>query len=156
MKKEVTLYNLIFPLWVAVFLPPFILIPLIGNLFIDGIVLAISLKIWGEIIQWDSFRKIVLKAWGIGFLADIVGALLLFILTMITGASLEQYNPWKNIISILAYVLVIFMAGGLIAFLNYKILCKVYVDHLICKKVSIVMGVITAPWMFLIPTTLFM
>ena len=45
MKKDVTLYNVLFPLWMLLMFPVMWLIVLPGNFIIDSIVLIISMLI---------------------------------------------------------------------------------------------------------------
>ena len=47
MKREVRLYNVIFPVWLMFLFPQIWLISLPGNLVIDVLVLAVTLKVLG-------------------------------------------------------------------------------------------------------------
>ncbi len=48
MKKQIRLYNVIFPIWVLMFYPnpPVILITLFGNLAVDALVMAAVTAPW--------------------------------------------------------------------------------------------------------------
>lgn len=82
-------YNVIFPIWFLLFFPPVILITLFGNYVIDSIVLIVCFylfKISNSQINLKTFyKKSILKVWLYGFLADILGALILFLCVMFEG-----------------------------------------------------------------------
>jgi len=73
MKKEVRLYNVIFPVWMMFLFPQIWLIALPGNLVIDVLVLAVTLKVLGHPNKWAVVKKLWWKFWLLGFLADFVG-----------------------------------------------------------------------------------
>ena len=85
--KDIKLYNVIFPLWFVLFLPPVILITLVGNFVIDSLVVIACFFIFKladiqkSLIEF--YKGSILKVWIFGFIADIIGASILFILGMI-------------------------------------------------------------------------
>ncbi|MDK2855332.1 MAG: hypothetical protein PWQ41_1735 [Bacillota bacterium] len=77
MQRKLTLYNVIFPLWLVMFLPPFVWWVLLGNLLIDAAVILLALWVAGWRVERPALAGYILTAWCLGFLADITGALLL-------------------------------------------------------------------------------
>lgn len=77
--KTVKLYNMIFPIWFLIFLPPVAFIMLFGNFIIDSIVVISCyyfLKLTKLDLKLEEFYKsCIFKVWGYGFLADIIGHL---------------------------------------------------------------------------------
>lgn len=73
-RKNTKLYNIIFPVWIIAMFPPFIFVTLPLNFIIDRLVLVCTMKH----LHTDNYRQIVKKCiwkvWGLGFLADFVGA----------------------------------------------------------------------------------
>ena len=51
MKKEIKLYNVIFPIWMLILIPPLWLVVLPGNFLIDLLVLYISMRILKKIVN---------------------------------------------------------------------------------------------------------
>lgn len=162
--KNVTLYNVIFPLWFAIFIPPLILIPLIGNFFIDAIVLLLAMKINKTDKSFDILKKVIFKTWIFGFIADIIGVAMLmrlgylkayyqmnYSLTSDAGF-FNEYEPFKTFSTFSCYLVVILVVGGIIAGINNKILLKQGFEKSMAKRIGIILGLFTAPWSFLIPT----
>lgn len=79
MKKDVKLYNMIFPLWTLFFLPPAWLVVLPANFVIDSLVFRLAAKVSKLQGVASLYKKSILKIWGFGFLADIIGAAFLFL-----------------------------------------------------------------------------
>ncbi len=76
--KKTKLYNVIFPVWLMVLIPPIILIVIPANFIVDSLVLLLGFKILSITDKLRNYKKCILKAWIFGFLVDIVGSLLLF------------------------------------------------------------------------------
>jgi hypothetical protein len=64
----------------AIFIPPFTLIPLLGNLLIDGSVIYLTLKRNNVRLEGRKLRMLILLAWVMGFVVDLIGVGLLFLL----------------------------------------------------------------------------
>jgi hypothetical protein len=150
--REIKLYNVIFPLWAIFFFTPLILVPLIGNLIIDGLVIYLTLLFKKTKLEWNSLRTIILKAWGIGFGCDLVGFALLFVLS--SNGKINDYNPFASMLTTLAYLFAIMVAGIMIFWFNYRVLMKEGIEWKVSLTVAITMGIVTAPWLFLIPTNI--
>lgn len=148
--KKDSLYNVIFPLWAIFFMTPLILIPLIGNLIIDGMVISITLRLIKTHLPWKRLREIILKAWGIGFGSDLVGFAVLLTITGFTR--INEFNPFVDGRTLFAYLFAICVSGISIFGFNYKILRREGLGKKSSIIVSLAMGITTAPWMFLIPT----
>lgn len=148
--KGQTFYNLIFPLWVALFLPRFIYVLLLGNLLIDGLLILAVLSLSRIKLPPLSLGSLILKAWGAGFAADLVGAAVL--LTLESLVPVDAYRFWTSLTSILSYLLAITAAALLIWACNRKFARQAGVSPQAAKRLALVMALLTAPWMFLIPT----
>lgn len=151
-QRDIKLYNVIFPLWAIFFFTPLIIIPLIGNLIIDGLVIYLTLLLKKTKLEWKKLRAIILKAWGIGFGSDLVGSVLLF--TLSSNSIIDDYNPFANMLTTLAYLFAILAAGIMIFWFNYRVLMGEGIERKTSLTVAITMGILTAPWLFLIPTNI--
>ena len=159
-KKK--LYNVIFPIWFLLFIPPVIILTLIGNLFIDSLVIIICVRAFKreeDLHNKEFYFESIVKVWLFGFLADFIGALLLFILVFLTDNLLPNdiyygvgFNPLSNIFSFFIVFSAIVISGFLIYFINYKITFKYIIEkNKIRVKMSLILALVTAPWTFLIP-----
>ncbi len=144
MKKDITLYNVLFPLWMLLLFPALWLIVLPGNFIIDSIVLMISMLIMKMPEKKDFYKKNILKIFGFGLLADAVGSV--YMLIMMIGFELGRMgDEWYLTVPALL------IASGLIFVFNYFITFKCC-EKKIRFKLALVFAVVTAPYTFLIPS----
>lgn len=154
--KDVRLYNLIFPLWLALFFPPYVFIILLGNLVIDGLVIYISLRLNKIKLEKKTLQKLILQAWGLGFLADIIGVLFLFLGLVTLGRTLELQDVvmWNSPVTIVFFFLAILISSLCIYFFNFWIVKKAKIEKNIAWRVALTMAIVTAPWLFLLQVRL--
>ena len=167
MRKEsrVTLYNILLPIWILVFWPSWLWLILIpANYLIDRIVLRWSL---GDMPEKGGFcRRHTWKVCIAGFVADGVGALLLFAVFMFSAVVEETkvgeifqdiaygvgFNPFSDILAFLVVVAAVLVAMLLIYLLDRWILKRAGLDMEQVKKSAIRLAVITAPYLFFFPS----
>lgn len=70
MKKDVKLYNVLFPLWLLLLFPRMWLIVLPGNFIIDSIVLLVTTSIMRIEGKWEFFKMFILKVYIFGICAE--------------------------------------------------------------------------------------
>lgn len=150
--KDVRLYNLIFPLWFALFFPPYVFIILLGNLVIDGLVIYISLRLNKIKLEKKALQKLILQAWGFGFLADIIGVLFLFLGLVALGSRLQiqEVVMWNSPVTIVFFFSAILISSLCIYFFNFRIAKKAEIERNIAWRVALTMAIVTAPWLFLL------
>jgi len=159
-NKGIKLYNLIFPMYMLWVMPPIIFISAILNFIIDSAVVLVTEKILKIENIFLKYKKVILKVWGFGFLADFIGALFLFTISgLCEGLDIPikyniDYNPFGNIYALIITILGILIAGVLIFIFNKKISFK-NIDITEKQKfiLSLVMAIVTAPYLFLLPVT---
>lgn len=156
-KNTIKFYNIIFPFFIMVFIPPYIIVAIIGNLIIDASIIIIILKKDGyyDALQKSTIKITILKIFGLGFLADIIGMSVLITLYGLYQPTINYFRIWDNPISIIAHLSVIVITGVLIFFFNKFIFSRLHLDKKTVFKLSMAMAIITAPWTFLIPMNLF-
>ena len=159
-NKGIKLYNLIFPMYMLWVMPPIIFISAILNFIIDSIVVLVTEKFLKIENIFSKYKKVILKVWGFGFLADFIGAFLLFGISALCE-SLDipikyniDYNPFGNIYALIITLLCILIAGVLIFIFNKKISFK-NIDITEKQKfiLSLALAILTAPYLFLLPVT---
>lgn len=165
--KDIRLYNVIFPLWFFLFLPPVILITLIGNFVIDSLVVIACFFIFklADIQKslTEFYKGSILKVWILGFLADIIGASILFILGILNPLELPtdlitgiNYDPFSNPAAVAVITIAMLVSAVFIFMFNYRItFSKQIDDKKLRAKVAITVALITMPWTFLLPTKWF-
>lgn len=166
MKKQVKLYNVMFPIWLLWLFPLTMVFCGIGNFIIDFLVLTISMKALKISEPLKKAKSYILTAWIYGFLADIIGAIILFIVSNLFNESNSSfgkwweetfyylhYDPYHNIYSALMLIFAFAVAAIFIYIFNIKfVLKKLDVDDAIRRKLALSMAIFTAPYLFLIPS----
>ena len=144
MKKEIRLYNVMFPIWFFWLLPtPLWLVILLVNFAIDSLVLYLSARTGGLQERLQLWKKSIWKIWIIGFLCDIIGAAFI-------------YGLWEMLIRIFPVIILslpgVALAGVLIYFLNKRFsFRKCGLDPAAVHRLSLALAVFTAPYAMLIP-----
>ncbi len=150
-KKDIRLYNALFPIW-FLHLFPNVAWPLIlaGNFAIDSAVLLICAK-----LQWldgkELWKKHIVPVWLIGFLSDFIGAALTFLIYTVLVPFPDVPNlyvfPWATLLALPGTA----MAGVLIYVLNKHLTFRksdLY-DYDI-RRLCLCLAVFTAPYTMLI------
>lgn len=81
MQKEIRLYNVAFPIWFLFLYPGLWIVVLPLNFLIDSLVVLGIAKFAKLPVLKAQFWKVIWKVWGVGFFADLLGAVLLFIVS---------------------------------------------------------------------------
>jgi hypothetical protein len=162
MKKEIKLYNVLFPIWFLLIFPITWIIVLPANFIIDSIVLLITIKLLKRADIKENYKKTILKVWMFGFLSDFIGAGILFLTQMPNGdwwyeyiSSPVSYNPFDNLYSLSCVFIAIIASGIAIYLFNVKISFKTLNYDLKTKKViALSLAIFTAPYILLMPSEL--
>ena len=133
--KQIKLYNVIFPIWFLLFFPPIIIITLLGNYIIDSLVIIgcfFVYKLKSKEFSLKSFYKgSIIKVWLYGFLADFIGAVILFIIGMfgedVFGLSYELtsaicYDPFSHSWAVIIIVVAMLVSTYFVFIFNYNFL----------------------------------
>ena len=153
--RSIRLYNVIFPIWFFFFLPPIWLVMLPVNFGVDTLVLMLSARRQQVEDRKALWKKHILPVWGIGFLSDLIGAGLVFLIYLAVAESplVDTFMnpvlfPGTTIISIPGVIL----AGFMIYFLNKKLTFrKSALDAAVIHKLCLHLAIFTAPYTMLIP-----
>lgn len=144
MKKNITLYNALFPFWLILFLNPKTwLWVLPGNFIIDSIVLFIAIIVLKVDDRKKFFLRTVWKVFLFGLLSDIIGAVSILTLSGIFKSTSGTYNDlYLTIPALIISAVCIFV-------FNY------YISFRTCNKnqrcaFALTFAIITAPYTFLI------
>lgn len=154
-KKEVRLYNVMFPIWfMYLLITPFWLILLPINFAVDSLVIYCSASEQNIDNRKDLWKKSIASVWGFGFLSDFLGAAVTFIISLVLDAMPNVILPpftGNTLISIPGLIL----AGLLIYWLNLKFSFKNSgLEPQQIKKLCFHLALWTAPYTMLIPAFL--
>ena len=167
MKSDNKIYNLLLPIWLLIFFPSWLWLLLIpANYLIDRIVLRWSI---GDMPEKGLFcRNHNWKICLAGFASDFAGAILLFALNQLMfgmnddvnsfinkAADGLMFNPFSNILSLIIVIAAMVLSAVCIYKLDKSILSKAGLDIEQAKKSAIRLAVITAPYVYLIPSEWF-
>ena len=151
-KQEIRLFNVLFPIWFFYFFPIVWLLILPVNFLVDSLVLWLSARHQGIGERLPLWKKHILPVWGIGFLSDLIGAGLIFLLYMILASNPAAPNlllfPGTTLLSLPGVIL----AGVLIYWMNRKLTFrKSSLDPAAIHKLCLHLAIFTAPYTMLIP-----
>jgi hypothetical protein len=167
MKSDYKVYNLLLPIWLLIFFPSWLWLLLIpANYLIDRIVLRWSL---GDMPEKGLFcRNHNWKICLAGFASDYAGAILLFAFNQLMfgmnddvnsfiskAADGLMLNPFSNVLSLVIVIAAIVLSAVCIYKLDKSILTKAGLDIDQAKKSAIKLAIITAPYVYLIPSEWF-
>lgn len=144
MKKDIRLYNVLFPFWMLLLFPPMWLVVLPGNFLIDSIVLLVSMKILSIQEKKQFYKKSILKIFAIGLISDVLGSVYMFL--MVLAEFGRMGDEWYLTVPALL------ISAVFIFVLNY------YITFRGCEKknrlfLSLIFAIVTAPYTFLVPSS---
>lgn len=163
MKKQTRLYNVILPVWLLILFPQILVFVIPANLIVDCAVLFFTLLALKHTQKGAVMKGLWWKLWLLGFAADGVGIIWLFL-----GAFLSPYvlgglfydtlrylfhNPFGHISAFLWTLIGVAIAGACIYVFDKWAMrsCELLTGrekHL----TALAMAVATAPWLFFVPT----
>ena len=162
-KKAIRLYNILFPIWLLVFIPSplwLALIPL--NYAIDCFVLRRSL---GNAEDTDGIcSRCEWKVCLAGFAADLAGAAFLFAEMLLSDRFLPwlsdrigyglSMDPFHNIWTFCSVLAGVAISAAVIFFADRAILRKDGLDESTSMRAARNLAVFTAPYLFFLPSRL--
>lgn len=162
-NSSIKLYNVIFPIWMLLIFPQTWLVVAPVNFIIDFAVVFFMMKKLGIQQPKEKTKKVILKVWLCGFIGDLVGGAFMFISSFFSinnwwyqNVARHVYNPFQSIYAFLWTSACVLVSAAAIYYLN-RIYCFKATDfeetHI--KKISLALAVITAPYLFLLPTSWF-
>ena len=151
MKRDIKLYNVMFPLWMFFLLPTVVwLIILPVNFAVDTLVVLLVLGRLGFENRRELWKKSIVRVWLFGFLADFIGAALTMLLLLVCDRyfSLSLAIPYGQLLVLPGIAL----AGVFIYLLNRHFsFGKCGLEHETIRKLSLALAVFTAPYTMLWP-----
>lgn len=169
-NNGIKLYNVIFPIWLLWLIPITWLVVLPANFLIDLGVVVLTLKILHVSDIKKIAKKIIVKVWVIGFIADFIGTAAMFMSNAIDFdyqthlgkwwyeniTNAVSYNPFDSIYAFVWVTACVVITACCIYFFNYKISLKnCELNNDLRKKIALSLSIFTAPYIFYIPTAWF-
>lgn len=163
MKRQIRLYNVILPIWILIFFPQLLVFVIPGNLAVDCGVLFLALLALKHGQKKAVMKKLWWKFWLLGFAADAVGIVWLFL-----GAFGSPYvlgdgfydtmrylyhNPFGHPSAFLWTLAGVALSGLCIYRFDKRAMksCELLTGR---EKhvIALAMAIATAPWLFFVPT----
>lgn len=165
--KKITLYNIIFPIWLLWLVPTTWIVVLPANFVIDLLVVVLTMKFLKVQGMKQKAKKIILRVWIFGFLADFIGTAAMILANIIefdSGSEIAEwwyknisnpvsYNPFSSIYGFLWVTVCVILTALFIYLFNYKFcLKKAELSEQQRKKLALSLAIFTAPYLFWLPT----
>ena len=144
-KKDIKLYNVLFPFWMLLLFPQTWLIVLPGNFVIDSLVLIISMFLLKIPDKKQYYKRHILKIYGFGMLSDIVGSAYMLLLVIVFQVGKMGDEPYLTIPALIISAVLIFVLNYFVTFKN--------TDKALRLKLSVIFAIVTAPYTFLVPSS---
>ena len=145
MKREVRIYNVLFPFWMMMLFPVTWAVVIPANFVIDSLVLIAAMFALKLASKKDFYKKHILKVYLFGMLSDIAGSGLMLI--MMLGFELGHMGD-----ELYMTIPALLLSAALIFVLNYKVSFK-DCEKPLRLKMALLFTVATAPYTFLIPSS---
>ena len=152
MKKDVRLFNVLFPIWLFYLWPTFLwllILPL--NFIVDSLAIWLSAKHQQFPAPGALWRRSILPTWVIGFASDLLGAAVIYpifiLLAEITDLNLIAF-PATTLVSIPGVIVAGFAIYWLNRLLTFR---KSGLEPAQIHKLCLHLAIFTAPYTFLIP-----
>ena len=143
-SSDVKLYNILFPFWMLMLLPPLWLIILPGNFLIDSLVLIVSMYLLKLAGKKQLYKRWILPIFCFGLLSDMIGsAYMILMLVWDLSSTAEEWH-----LTLPALIL----AGISIFLLNYFITFR-KTDRPVRLKLALTFAIVTAPYTFMVPSS---
>ena len=154
--KSYRLNNVMFPVYMLFLLLPQVwAIVLPFNFAFDSLVLLLAVRHYRYGAAKEIWKKSILRVWGFGFLADILGAAFITALVFAMEAWFNVnvfFNTGTEMVMVLPGVA---LAGWLIYVFDKKwAFGKTALDAVQRHKLALALAIFTAPYTMLIPTRL--
>ena len=144
-KKDVKLYNVLFPFWMILLVPQVWLIVLPGNFIIDSIVFIISMKALKIADKKQWYKRCIIKIWGFGMLSDIIGSAYMLLMLMVFEVGSMGDELYLTVPALVISAALIFVFDYFITFKK--------MERSLRLKLAIIFAVVTAPYTFLVPSS---
>ncbi len=144
-RKDVNLYNVLFPFWFILLFPQAWLVVLPGNFIIDSIVLLIALKILKIAEQKRIYKRCIGKIFCFGIISDLIGSAYMFLAAFIFELGTMGDEPYITLPALIISAVMIFVFNYFITFRSF--------DKPNRSRLAITFALITAPYTFLIPSS---
>lgn len=145
-KNDVRLYNVLFPFWMLLLFPQVWLIVLPGNFLIDSAVLLLGLFLLKITDKKLWYKKHILPIFLFGLLADGIGSA--YMLLMMLGFELGRMGdePYLTVPALCISAALIFVFNYFFTFRRAGASVRL--------RLSLLFAAATAPYTFLIPSSL--
>ena len=143
-KKQVKLYNVLFPFWMLLMFPQVWIIVLPGNFLIDSLVLLICMYALKTESKMPYYLKHIFKIFAFGLLADVIGSgfMLLMVVLEVSTMGDELYLTIPALL----------ISAAMIFVFNYFITFK-KTEKPQRLKLALTFAIATAPYTFLVPSS---
>lgn len=164
MKRELRLYNVIFPIWLLFLFPVVLILVIPANLAMDSLVLLLTLLALKHDGKRAVLKHLWWKFWLLGFAADGVGVLWMLLgflpfqndaLAPLWSDTLRyiMHNPFGHPAAFLWTLVGVVLAGVCIYCFDMRAMksCSL-LSGAEKHTIALTMAIVTAPWLFFIPT----
>jgi len=158
MKKDIKLYNVMFPIWFYLLFPQVWLVILLVYFIVDSLVVYFSAQRQRLPDPGVIWKKHILSVYLMGFLSDLIGAvvtLIVYLMYVATRGPAALQNPILFPANALISLPGVVLAGCMIYILNKKLTFRESdLEPAVIHRFCLHLALWTAPYTMLIPAFL--
>lgn len=164
-RRDISLYNVMFPIWMLWLFPLTWLVVLPVNFAIDLAVVVLTMRAMRLTCIRENAKSVILRVWLMGFVADIIGTGLMFLVNVVEFqgafgrwwydnlAYAVSFNPFSSIYAFLYATFAIAVSALCIYWFNRKLcLNKAELSAAQRHRLALSLAVFTAPYLFYFPS----
>ena len=145
MKKDIKLYNVLFPFWMLMLFPQVWLIVLPGNFIIDSLVLLLGMIFLKVEERKQYYKQNIFKIFWIGILSDVLGSAFMLIMMIVFEVGHMGDDLYLTIPALVISAVSIFILNYFFTFRNDNAKLRL--------KMALIFAIVTAPYTFLVPSS---
>ena len=166
MKKQKTLYNMMFPIWSLWIIPVTWIVVLPANFLVDLLVVVLTMTYLKIPDIKQNVKAVILRVWLMDFVADFIGSVYMFLVTELDFGRNDQWweeiresvfhNPLQSIGGFIWTTISVLFAAVFLYFIN-TLWCleKAGLNDSQRKKLALSIAIFTAPYICYLPTDWF-
>lgn len=159
-KKEIRLYDVLFPVWILMIWPVTWIIFIPGIFLINTIVLFIGTFVFKVDDKLAFYKRKIFPIFIFGLLSQFLGSALLMISQSFDSGFMYEFitapmlvNPYDNVYSMLYTILAVLISGLSIYLLNRFVTFRKFKETKNKRLFALLIALLTVPYLFLLPTS---
>jgi len=140
-------------MWQLMYMSQYIFAFLIASFILDTLIILLLISVFKLFyLKKVVVIRIIIMAWILGFTGDFFSLVFLQLVgNMIKGV--DYYYIYTNGTTISLHILTVIVSGFLTFIMTRYLFKRVAISNEIANKMAIILSTLSAPWLFIVPTS---